>query len=227
MGILKGVALGSLGLIAAIVYLGVARKDGRAREVQPPEEPAPAAAIAVPQPATPTTTNDDRGFDEAVAFALEAVEPTHNVLSAGAQRMALWAPGRMKLEDVRVTDETAPRKILKDWRAEVGKRFCVRGEVLEIERADGIFAASFVGTLSDRHSTVRFVASGPTDGIVADERARFCGVNFGVMSYDTAIGGTNRAIVMVGMFDLRRRRPRYDEADELRRMNEGLPPLSE
>jgi hypothetical protein len=172
---------------------------GAARSQSKPEPPA-----IEPPP------QRELAFAEVLAAARPAMGDSEGSVSAGAAAFALWLDTHAFASWADVTpskDETSYAKIKKDSRAEIGKRMCVRGRVLQISRVASSVTL-FEGTLSlPTMRYVHFISAGSTGDIVERSRARLCGVATGVYAYTNVMGGETQSVQMVGIFDLPENRP--------------------
>jgi hypothetical protein len=91
----------------------------------------------------------------------------------------------------------------KDSDAARGKRMCVRGQLIQIQKEKvgdgGLFTGLLLANYSDIYS---FIAVGSTGELVSNSNARLCGVAIGNYEYSNSAGGKGHAISIVGMFDL-------------------------
>jgi hypothetical protein len=85
-----------------------------------------------------------------------------------------------------------------------GKRLCAPGVLIEIavEKASSTKKAASGLLMSDAGNLFRFYALGSSGELVAQSRARLCGVVTGRFDYSNSAGGTGHAVKIVGMFDL-------------------------
>lgn len=179
--------LGGLGYAGAMMFLVLAAKA---------DKPAPAAAVtpAAAPPASPPLTIEQQvagaaDLGRALALAQSAFTSDGN---ANAQLLAM-SP-RLTWRELQATAETTVPGALKDAERERGKRVCVRGNLLDIERKDLAGRPTHHGALSTTDGdTVRFVAVGSTGTLVKRDAAVFCGI---------VTGRQDAALIAVGMFDL-------------------------
>lgn len=126
---------------------------------------------------------------------------SENELDPGTFLLAFWAKEKLSLAAVDVKkDETSYKLVQKDPGRERGKRACVRGRIIQIERAmEGLYE----GLMFDQSQNVyKFYAARDTGEIVQGSWTRFCGVVAGKHMYSNSGGGTTHAVTMVGVFDL-------------------------
>lgn len=145
---------------------------------------------------------------EAMRLALPLMGDTTDKASDGAMLLSLWAMKHMRWSDVGVPkNETSTARIHKDSDAERGKRLCVGGDIVQIQRERG--TPLYSGLLSGYYGAgiINFFALGSTGDLVGDSAARFCGIATGRFTYSNTGGGTTHAITMVGMFDLPENNP--------------------
>jgi hypothetical protein len=173
----------------------------------PPGAPL-AAAEPVPEP--PKKKTPDEVLDEAptlpVAFTAVSAYLTDSFDndSVGTRLLGRWSAKHMAWADVGVAkDETSYAMVEKDTDAELGKRLCVTGRVVQIgvvrldtsKESVGLFAS-----WSDQ--LYRFFAVGSSGALVEDSTGRICGIVTGRYDYANSGGGAGHAVTIVGMFDL-------------------------
>jgi hypothetical protein len=129
---------------------------------------------------------------------------TDDETSRGALMLALWANTRLRWSDVAVDkNETSFALIRKDSDASRGKRLCIRGTLIQIQKEGGGDATFFTGLMLTGNSQLAsFIAVGSTGELVERRSARFCGVVIGRYDYSNSGGGKGHAVSVVGMFDL-------------------------
>lgn len=184
------------------------RAEPAALEPPGPTGQAPPAAPAAAPVADPVAIiATKRSYSEALDYALPLMVDTAENVSGGAQLFSLWSAWHLRWADVAVArDETSFARVRKDSDAERGKRMCVRGRVIEIQKQaqDLVPKSIFVGGMfiGAGYDVARFLAVASTGDLVSSSPARFCGVVAGRLSYANSGGGMTHAISMVGMFDL-------------------------
>ncbi len=102
---------------------------------------------------------------------------------------------------------------MKDPEAELGKRLCWSGSVLDIstDRAAGF--PLYLGELVDYNGDIlNFYAVGSTGALVERSQARICGIATGTVAYQNTAGGITQTVRVVGMFDLPENRKGYEPA---------------
>ncbi len=141
---------------------------------------------------------------EAVDHLRSQMTDTDDQTSPGAVMLGLWSMTRMKWADVAVAkNETSFKLVRKDSDASRGKRMCVRGQLIQIQKEKVGDGGVFTGLLLSGYSEIySFIAVGSTGELVGTSRARFCGVVIGNYEYSNSGGGKGHAISIVGMFDL-------------------------
>jgi hypothetical protein len=181
-------------------------------------QPAPSPAVATtdeprveqkradPPPPKPLSL-DQRLAGRQLAVALEVVRPllgdTIDQPSEADLSFARWAARSLTWEDLQSVQETEPALVMKDSEAERGKRICASGSIVQIEAQRGNFGRIYGGLLlTYAGTTIYFFAAGDTGSLVAHSDARFCGIVSGRNEYKTNFGGTNQAVLAIGMFDL-------------------------
>lgn len=217
-----------LGAIVAIAYWGSRASDDHGATTAQPHQAGPARPVAASAPAAPSKPDDEvlaerlwqADFATAVSRALPGMADTTNEASPGAAMLAIWASRRMTLEDVAVAkNETSVRLVAKDSDAARGKRMCVSGHLVEIERQDTVEGEHvFVGILQTASwDLIHFYAARDTGSLVERSRARICGVVTGRFTYSNSGGGTGHAVELVGVFDLPQNRPARPAAEPAKR----------
>jgi len=196
-----GIGCGTL-LILGLVAAAVWPEDKESRDEAPDQLPSTETSIPAPEEKKPTAPKP-KGVLDAKTPA-EAVSIANYWANGSTPRCARlvgeWAQIHpMTWGDVYVKrDEVSLRAAQKDPVAARGKRLCYSGELLAITRADGMHE----GQLMTRQGNIHFLAVGSTGDLVADSRARICGVVTGMVSGTNAFGGTVEAVQVVGMFNL-------------------------
>ena len=134
----------------------------------------------------------------------DKMSDTDDETSPGALLLALWSSDRLKWPDVAVAkNETSFALIRKDSDANRGKRMCIRGQIIQIQKEKGDGMSLFSGLmLAGSGDITSFIAAGNTGALVARSRTRLCGVVIGTYDYSNSGGGKGHAISLVGMFDL-------------------------
>jgi hypothetical protein len=172
------------------------------------EPPASLAAPALPSAPDPyVEVLKLASYAPALAYARPLMGDAANGMSLGAKVMTVWAAKRMRLADVAVVaNETSYLLVQKDSERERGKRMCVTGRLIEIQKQQQNFVpeAIFLGGMfmgATLH-VVRFAAVGSTEELVESSVGRFCGLVAGTYSYANSGGGVTHAVSMIGMFDL-------------------------
>ena len=142
-------------------------------------------------------------IQQALPFALKYAGDRVDELSEGSVMLAFWLAAHGSWEDVAVRrDETSFLKVKKDSTAEIGKRMCVRGRVIQISRA-GADLPVFEGNLMlPGFKVANFLSFGSTGELVEHSRARFCGFVTGRYAFSNVSGGQTQAVQLVGAFDL-------------------------
>lgn len=197
-----------IGFAVAVSLVTEKRQPAVATAAAAPQ-PTPAAAQPAPPPAPAPPTRAERvgaaeTFRAALAAAWPAMTDTRETPSDGAILLAAWMGADGRLADVKVArDETSLPKAMKDIDAERGRRLCVSGRLIQIQRD----ATVWVGTMmSGGGNYVHYYAAGSSGELVAGSQARLCGVITGALSYSNVGGGTTHSVQVVGVFDLRENR---------------------
>ncbi|PPD34924.1 MAG: hypothetical protein CTY21_09395 [Methylomonas sp.] len=124
-------------------------------------------------------------------------------VSAGAAFLALWSSYSLKWADLQTIEKGKYGLVMKDSSTQIGRRLCMSGSVIEIERDRTVSQPIFIGGLIDNEGKIyRFVAVGSTGEIVGGTNAKFCGIIAGQQHYANSIGGVAHAVALIGMFDL-------------------------
>jgi len=209
---------GKLGVAAVLLMAGCSKAEKDGDGSRPPSDESPAPSIAVAPPAAePPRAESPRQLlmskttlAEAVATVRSEMTDTDDSTSPGAVLLALWAVKHLKWADVAVAkNETSPALVRKDSDASRGKRMCVRGRLIQIQKENVDGGAVFSGLLLSGYTEITsFIVAGSTGELVAQSRARLCGVVIGTYDYSNSAGGKGHAISLVGMFDLPENRTR-------------------
>ncbi len=179
---------------------------------QPP--PAPTRelkpSVRAPEPPKPKTVLEQmreiEDIDTAVALARPSMGDTSGGPSKGAAFLGMWflAHG-VDQKALAKLPATARGKVLKDSAAELGRRICTSGRILEIAAEHTDSGTVYSGGMMSNFEVTRFMAIGDTGELVEGSRARFCGVVTGIENYPNSAGGVTHAVALVGGFDLRKR----------------------
>lgn len=203
VAVIVGVGIAGLGVMVAALIIHRARSSS-----EPWVALAPKSSV-IPAAAEPRKLTLKEQLDSAstLAGALETAKPhfrdSVNDLDPASAVFALWCTSRLNWHELLKLDSTMHAYVMKDSTEERGKLVCAPGQVVEIEvdRSAGVPVS--IGVLADGDlNFYRFVAVRSTDGIVADKRAKFCGVVTGKVVYSNVSGGQTKAVQLVGMFDL-------------------------
>lgn len=163
-------------------------------------------AESVPKAATSKPNLDFENLRQAVAASVPYMKDISNSgVSQGAAMLAIWGADHMKWEELQDLSPGKYGLVMKDPDSQRGLKICTSGHVIEIaiERSESTKGKIFIGGMFDDIGRIyRFIAVGSTGEIMANNRARFCGVITGQEHYSNSAGGTAHAIHVVGMFDL-------------------------
>lgn len=166
--------------------------------------PAPQAEVSTPAKA-PAMRIDFANLRDAIASTQpQMADMANGEISKGAAILALWADSNMKWSELQEVPAGKFALVMKDSETQRGKKICTSGTVIEIS-VDATVPGRKIyigGMYGDSGSLYRFVAVRSTGEIVAQSRARFCGVITGQQHYPNSIGGVAHAVHLVGMFDL-------------------------
>lgn len=193
-----------IGLMACSENTGASTSSGvRGTEelpppAAPPREPEMSKATRNLQAATTLT--------EAIAATLPEMSDEQDEISSGAAMLAGWMahnPTVCNLSNLSVAkNETSIGLVMKDSDEARGKRMCVSGQLVEIEKFNEKPKVFLGGLVTSNYDVVNFFAVGSTGELVAKRRAKICGVVIGQRAYANVSGGQTRAVMLVGMFDL-------------------------
>jgi hypothetical protein len=141
--------------------------------------------------------------------AIETAKPHMTDISGGnvdvgAAALAIWRAEYMKWSELQELPPGKYALVMKDSESQRGNKLCVSGNIIEIAVDKSIPGKKiFLGGLFDEVGRIyRFIAVRSTGEIVANSRAKFCGVITGQQSYPNSAGGVAHAVHLVGMFDL-------------------------
>jgi hypothetical protein len=121
--------------------------------------------------------------------------------SEGAKLLADWAATHLAWEEIDLArPETSLALAARAPEAEIGKRLCEQGEVLEIRSTtDG---GRSLGLMTKDQKFIYFLAVRGAGALAPRSSARLCGVVTGKAEHSGADGKTVSVIEVVGMFDL-------------------------
>lgn len=124
-------------------------------------------------------------------------------VSTGAALLALWGHDHLKWAELQEVPLGKYGMVMKDPDTQRGKRLCTTGQVIEIAADASIPQKIYLGGMYGPEGNLyRFIAVGSTGEIVANSRAKFCGIVTGQQHYPNSMGGEAHAVHLVGMFDL-------------------------
>lgn len=210
-----GKALAAFGV--TVVVGGAALLGFASRRAVPTYEPAAVAAEPAPArsvPAAPPVASPSAmpvkeiqmadSLAAAVAVAKPWMTDPFMAMSPGAHLLAAWGADRMAWADVAVQkNETSFALVRKDPDEARGRRMCVAGQIVQISVLRSEAGKMYDGVIvMPGDDLYRFIAVRSTGELLADHRARFCGVVIGAYDYRNSVGGTDHAVQLVGMFDL-------------------------
>jgi hypothetical protein len=172
--------------------------------------PPPQAETQAEPPATIPAMETASSVQSAIELAKPFMDDAPDSHSDGTIYLALWASKRARWEDFRVKkNETTFGRVKKDVDTERGKRMCVNGEIVQIERrrdiGQGFYLETFWGLMMnlDTQNLVSFFAVGSTGDLEQGSPGHLCGIVTGVFEYANSAGGTGHATELVGMFGLK------------------------
>lgn len=174
--------------------------SNQAETPQPTEDEKREAAVALIQSYT---------LPQAIEFAKPHMEDIQGEgVSKGTGILAFWASTNLKWAELIELPSSKHGLIMKDSAAQLGKRLCVKGRVIEIARDKTVEQPLFTGGMFDGTGRIyRFVAVGSTGDIVGNTQAGFCGIVTGQQHYLNSAGGVAHAVQLVGLFDLPENKP--------------------
>ena len=190
--------------LCGLATVACGKKSETAAQQTTPETAASNAASAAEPPAPLDRVRLAKTMNDALAIAKPEMEDSFQNHSLGTRLLAYWAADNLRLPEVAVAkNETSFGLIKKDTEAELGKRMCVRGEIIQIAKQTLVDRKLFWGlvrTYSDH--LVSFWAAGSTGTLVERRSSRFCGVVTGEYDYTNSRGGTGHSVELVGLFDI-------------------------
>ncbi|WP_151777311.1 hypothetical protein [Acinetobacter brisouii] len=169
--------------------------------------------IAQESPAAKEKTDEEKGLErllanktlpEAIAMIKPEMSDEFDALPPAAGLMAVWMENyKTKIGDIQAIESTTRGQILKDSFNERGKKYCVHGQIVEIQvDRSGGFPVYHAGIVSNYTDVTRVLAVGSTGSLTANSKGTFCGVVIGKIGFTNSVGGTTSAPYIVGMFDL-------------------------
>lgn len=172
------------------------------------QRPTVTEVPAPPPPSPLEVLQSKTTLAEAIEEVRSQMADTDGEVSPGAALLALWSAKHLKWTDVAVAkNETSFKLVRKDSDLARGKRLCVRGQLVQIEKEKVGSDPLFTGLmLSGSYDIYSFIAVRSTGELVSNSHARFCGVVIGKYEYSNSAGGRGHAISVVGMFDLQENR---------------------
>lgn len=130
-------------------------------------------------------------------------------LSVGAAKLALWSAANLRWSELQEIPAGKYAMVMKDPDTQRGSRICTSGQIIEIAVDRTVSPKIFLGGMFDDSGRLyRFIAVGSTGEIVAESRAKFCGIVTGQQHYENSAGGVAHSVHLVGMFDLPENRAR-------------------
>jgi len=124
-------------------------------------------------------------------------------VSVGAAKLAIWGAENMRWAELQELPQGKYGMVMKDPDTQRGSRLCTSGQVIEIAKDGSVPQKIYVGGMFGTEGNLyRFIAVGSTGEIVANSRAKFCGIVTGQQHYPNSVGGEAHAVHLVGMFDL-------------------------
>lgn len=165
---------------------------------------APVVSPSKPEPSPLEVLRSKVTLADAIDQVKSKMSDTDDERSPGAALLGIWSSDHLKWADVAVAkNETSFALIRKDSDANRGKRMCLRGEIIQIEKEKAEGVSLFSGLILNGSGDItNFIAAGSTGALVAGSGARLCGVVIGTYEYSNSGGGKGHAISLVGMFDL-------------------------
>ena len=187
--------------IVVVIAIGIALSAcGPAQETQN-KPPTVSAAPAAKPPAPPPPEN----LRAAIATTRPFMADTRDGdFDKGSAALAIWSTDRLKWSELQEIPSGKYALVMKDSDSQRGSRICTGGRIIEIT-VDNTVPGSKVflgGMYDDAGHIYRFIAVRSTGEIVANSRAKFCGIVTGQQHYRNSAGGVAHAVHLVGMFDL-------------------------
>jgi hypothetical protein len=129
--------------------------------------------------------------------------------SEGTLRFAYWMARHGSFADVfTAKNETSYALVGKDSEQERGKRMCVSGFLVQINKGAIHDTKLFDGILETWGGKLFFFFAAKDTGVLVEKSsAKFCGVVTSMFHYSNSGGGTGHTVELVGMFDLPGNRP--------------------
>ena len=173
----------------------------------PKQLAAPVAADPTPPTQEPSISSMTDLVD-VVDYLRPRFAATGDREDPAAAALGLWCGLHLTWADLQKIPETKRALVMKDPEAEVGKRLCWSGSIVEIHtsRAPG-FPIYDGGIINSDGGVVRFLNVGSSGALVDNSPARVCGIVTGVVQYANSGGGTTHAVHVVGMFDIAPNKP--------------------
>lgn len=167
---------------------------------EPPKPPPP--AIRAPTPYEKVVRAPD--LPTAWRIAAPHMEDQPNEAGTGTLLLIAWSENKLTWKDSYIaTNETTFGKVMKDADEERGKKMCVSGQLIQISVAKTDIGKFHAGLLmTDAGDIFNFYGLKSSGALVAQSRARFCGIVTGRYDYSNSGGGVSHAVKIVGMFDL-------------------------
>ncbi|HJN77236.1 MAG TPA: hypothetical protein QGF58_25145 [Myxococcota bacterium] len=158
-------------------------------------------SITVAVPTLADKLFETTSLSAALGLMKSELADSYDDLDPGTVMLAFWAANNLEWSDVNVAkDETSYKLVQKDSTAQRGKRLCIRGAIIQIEKAaDGLFE----GLMFDGYNDIfKIYAVKDTGTLVQGNWGRFCGFVTGKYSYANSGGGTSHAVSIIGMYEL-------------------------
>lgn len=189
--------------IVAVIVIGIALSAcGPSQETQ--NQPRTVSAEPAPKPVAPLPPPPEN-LRAAIATARPFMTDNRDEnIDQGAAALALWSIERLKWSELQEIPGGKYAMVMKDSDSQRGSRICTGGTIIEIA-VDNTIPGSKIflgGMYDDAGHIYRFIAVRSTGEIVANSRAKFCGIVTGQQHYQNSAGGVAHAVHLVGMFDL-------------------------
>lgn len=208
----KNNAVGWIIYFVVLALIGLSQFSGSPQERSINDQLAPVAETpdrAQAETSTPAKAPamriDFANLQDAIASTLPHMADTSNgEISKGGAFLALWSDRNLKWSELQEVPAGKFALVMKDSETQRGKRICTSGTVIEIS-VDATVPGKKIyigGMYDDSGSLYRFVAVRSTGEIVAQSRAKFCGIITGQQHYPNSVGGVAHSVHLVGMFDL-------------------------
>lgn len=198
----------NLPLLAAVLALCVS--CDHKSDVPPLPTATPDTVAAAPaQPTVAEQLNSTDTLAGALGVLANSFEPKQkDGIDTASAALAVWGGRHFTWAMIAARPETKRALVMKDPEAEIGKRLCWSGTVIEIATDRSTGFPIYTGGLIDYNADVlSFYAVGSSGDLVEHSPARICGIVTGSVAYSNSGGGVTHSVRVVGMFDLPQNKP--------------------